>query len=83
LWFVDSKEFDLLVVGGLIGIRVREKCKQVTRSILLDKDEASWLIKSYDKLVTVQDSRVFWNHSLSGCPWILAHQCSNRHGYFW
>jgi nucleosome binding factor SPN SPT16 subunit len=58
-WSVESKEFDLSVVGGSIGIRIREKCKGVTRSILLDKDEAVWLIKSYDELVTVQDSGVF------------------------
>ncbi len=58
-WSVESKEFDLSVVGGCTVIRIREKCKGVTRSILLDKDEAVWLIKSYDELVTVQDSGVF------------------------
>jgi len=54
----------------------------VTRSILLDKDEAAWLLKSFHDLVTAQDCRVFWNQSVSGFPRILAQQCANRHGYF-
>jgi hypothetical protein len=70
------------VVGGFTGIRIREKCKGVTRSILLHRDEAVWLIKSFDELVSVQDSRVFWNQSIAGFPRILGQQCSNRHGYF-
>jgi hypothetical protein len=37
---VESKDFDLSVVGGFTGIRIREKCKGVTRSILLRRDEA-------------------------------------------
>jgi hypothetical protein len=52
------------------------------RSILLDKNETAWLIKSFDDLVTVKDSRVLWNQSFLGYPWILAQQCSNRHGFF-
>jgi hypothetical protein len=70
------------VVGGATGIRIREKCKGLTRSILLDKDESAWLIKSFGELVSVQDSRVFWNQSGCGFPRILAQQCYNRHGYF-
>jgi nucleosome binding factor SPN SPT16 subunit len=49
------------MVGGIIGLRIRKKCRGVTRSILLDKDEAAWLTKSYEELVTVKDSKVFWN----------------------
>jgi hypothetical protein len=81
-WPIESKEFALSVVGGATGIRVCEKGKGLTRSILLDKDEAAWLIKSLGELVSVQDSRVFWNQSVHGFPRILAQQCSNRHGYF-
>jgi hypothetical protein len=81
-WLVESKEFALSVVGGATGIGVREKDKGLTRSILLDKDEAAWLIKSLGEIVSVQDSRVFWNQSVRGFPRILAQQCSNRHGYF-
>jgi hypothetical protein len=81
-WSVESKEFALSVVGGATGIRIREKCKGMTRSILLDKDETAWLIKSFGELVSVQDSRVFWNQSVRGFPRILAQQCYNRHGYF-
>jgi hypothetical protein len=70
------------VVGGATGIRICEKCKGLTRSILLDKDETAWLNKSFSELVSVQDSRVFWNQSVRGFPRILAQQCYNRHGYF-
>jgi len=54
----------------------------VTRSILLHRDEAVWLIKSFDELASIQDSRVFWNQSVAGFPRILGQQCSNRHGFF-
>ncbi len=40
-----------------MGIRIREKCKSVARSILLKKKEVAWLIKSLDGLVTGQDSK--------------------------
>jgi hypothetical protein len=49
----------LSVVGGFTGIRIHEKCKGVTRSILIDKDEAAWLLKFFHDLVTVHDRRVF------------------------
>jgi hypothetical protein len=81
-WFVESKEFGLSVVGGFIGIRIHERRKGVTRSILIDKDEAAWLLKSFHDLITVLDYRVFWNQSVSGYPRILAQQCANRHGFF-
>jgi len=79
---VESKEFALSVVGGYTGIRIFEKRKRVMRSILLDKDEAAWLLKFFHDLVTVKDRRVFGNQSVSGFPRILAQQCSNRHGFF-
>jgi len=56
---VESKEFALSVVGGFTGIRIHEKRKGVTRSILIDKDEAAWLLKFFHDLVTVHDRRVF------------------------
>jgi hypothetical protein len=81
-WLVESKEFTLSIVGGFTGIRIHEQRKGVTRSILIDKDEAAWLLKSFHDLVLVHDCRVFWNQSISGFPRILAQQCANRHGYF-
>jgi hypothetical protein len=81
-WLVESKEFALSVVGGFTGIRIYEKRKGVTRSILIGKDEAAWLRKSFHDLVMVHDRRVFWNQSVSGFPRILTQQCANRHGYF-
>lgn len=43
-WLVELKEFALSVVGGFTGIRIHEKREGVTRSILIDKDEAAWLL---------------------------------------
>jgi len=79
---MNSLNSSLSVVGGFTGIRIHERRKGVLRSILIDKDEAAWLIKSFHDLVTVLDSRVFWNQTVSGFPRILAQQCANRHGYF-
>jgi hypothetical protein len=72
----------LSVVGGFTGIRIHEIRKGIKRSILIDKDEAAWLLKSFHDLVNVLDCRVFWNQAVSGFPRILAQQCANRHGYF-
>jgi len=81
-WSVESKEFALSVVGGCTCIRIFEKRKGVTRSILLDKDEAAWLLKFFHDLVTVKDRKVFWNQSVLGFPRILVQQCSNRQDFF-
>jgi hypothetical protein len=60
-WSVESKEFELVVVGGETGVRVRECCKGKKRSILLSRDELAWLVRTFEDLVRVEDSRVFWN----------------------
>jgi len=52
------------------------------RSILLDRDELAWLVRIFEDLVVVEDSRVFWNQSQPGFPRILAQHCFNRHGGF-
>jgi hypothetical protein len=79
---VESKDLELLVVGGETGVRVCESCKGKMRSILLDRDELAWLVSIYEDLVVVEDSRVFWNQSQPGFPWIIAQHCFNRHGGF-
>jgi hypothetical protein len=81
-WSVEAKKFALSVVGGFTGTSIYEKHQGVTRSILLGKDKAAWLLKFFKDLVTVQDSRVFWSQSIPGFPRILAQQYSNRHGFF-
>jgi hypothetical protein len=48
------------------------------RSILLDRDELAWLVRIFEDLVVVEDSRVFWNQSQPGFPRILAQHCFNR-----
>jgi hypothetical protein len=81
-WLVESKDFVLLVVGGETGIHVCESCLGKMRSILLDMDKLAWLVRIYEDLVVVEDSRVFWNQSQPGFPRIIAQRCFNRHGGF-
>jgi hypothetical protein len=82
-WFVESKDFEMEVRGGVAGLRIREKCRSSARSILLNKDETTWLHGSFENLMVVRDSRVFWNQSIPGFPRILAQRRSNRHGEGW
>jgi hypothetical protein len=81
-WSVESKEFELRVVGGETGVRIREYYKGRKRSIFLDRDELAWLVRIFEDLVRVEDSRVFWNQSLQGFPRVLAQRCFNIHGGF-
>jgi hypothetical protein len=77
---VEAKEFEVVVVGGESGVRIRESCKGRHRSILLDRSELAWLIKTFESLVCVEDSRVFWDQSRYGLPRIIAQRHFNRHG---
>jgi hypothetical protein len=79
---VESKDFELVVAGGETGVRFREKCKGRIRSIFLERDEIGWLVRIFEELVTVEDSRVFWNQASYGLPRVIAQRCFNRHGSF-
>ena len=48
----------------------------------MQKDELAWLVGSVEEVVAVETSKVFWDQSRAGYPWIIAHKCSNRHGRF-
>jgi hypothetical protein len=69
---VESKDFELLLVGGEIGVCIRECCRGKKRSILLDRDELAWLVRIFEDLARVEDFRVFWNQSQHGFPQVLA-----------
>jgi hypothetical protein len=79
---MESKHFEMEVGGGAAGLRIRGRCRGSLRSILQNRNETAWLNGSFEKLVAVRDSRVFWNQSSLGYPRILAQRHSNRHGYF-
>jgi hypothetical protein len=81
-WSVESKDFELVVVGGETGVYLCEICRGKLRSILMDRDEIVWLDRIFEELVVVEDSRVFWNQAQAGFPRIIAQHCFNRHGGF-
>jgi hypothetical protein len=83
-FFIDSwlMKWGFLVVGGETGVRIRESCKGKNRSILLDRAELAWLLNTFETLVCVEDSRVFWDQSQHGFPRIIAQRHFNRHGGF-
>jgi hypothetical protein len=71
-WAVESKFFELVVVGGETGARLRQNCRGKLRSILLDRDEIAWLVRIFEELVEVEDSRVFWDQGRPGFPQVIA-----------
>jgi hypothetical protein len=48
----------------------------------LDRDEIAWLVRIFEELVEVEDSRVFWDQGRPGFPRVIAQRCFNRHGSF-
>jgi hypothetical protein len=81
-WSVESKDFEMEIGGAVAGLRIRENCHSSTRPILLNRDETAWLHGSFENMMIVRDSRVFWNQSIPGFPIILAQRHSNKHGHF-
>jgi hypothetical protein len=81
-WAVESKFFELVVVGDETGVRLRENCKGKLRSILLDRDEIEWLVRIFEELVDVEDSQVFWDQGRPGFPRVIVQRCFNRHESF-
>jgi hypothetical protein len=43
-WSVESKDFEMEVGGGAAGLRIRERCHGLMRSILLNRDQTAWLL---------------------------------------
>jgi hypothetical protein len=72
-WSVESKDFELLVVGGETTVRFCESCKGMLRSILMDRDETAWLVRIFEELAVGEETRVFWNQAQPGFPqaWLL------------
>lgn len=79
---MEAKEFEVEVVGGASGVRIRERCKGRIRLIWLDRSELVWLIKSFESVVCEAESRVFWDQSRRDYPRIIAQTHVNRHGGF-
>jgi hypothetical protein len=69
---VESKDFELLVVGGETGVCIRKSCKGSMRSILMDRDGIAWLVRIFEELVVGEDSRVFWNQYLGFQGFLLS-----------
>jgi hypothetical protein len=79
---VESNDFEVLVVGGEIGVRICERCKGLMRSIILGRDEIAWLVRIFKELVVAEDSQVFWDQSWLGFPRLLAQCRFNKHDGF-
>jgi hypothetical protein len=50
MWYVESKEFKVLVKEGVAGVRFYERSNGKQRSIFLQKDELAWLVKIVEEL---------------------------------
>ena len=62
-WKVESKEFELVIKGGAIGVRFFERNNKHQRSIFVLRDELDWLARIGKKLVVVENSEIFWDQS--------------------
>ena len=60
-WSVESKEFKLVVKGGLSGVRIFERSHGKQMSIFLKNDEVAWLRRIMEKMVAMESSKVFWD----------------------
>jgi hypothetical protein len=69
---VESKDFELVVVGGETGERFHENCKGKLSSILMDRDEIAWLVRIFEELVVVEDLGFLESSS----TWVSLDHCS-------
>jgi hypothetical protein len=81
-WSMESKEFEVLIKGGDLGVRIYERSKKKKSSIFVRRDELAWLVGALEEVVEVETSEVFWDQSRAGFPWIIMQKCLDRHGCF-
>jgi hypothetical protein len=81
-WSVEAKEFEILIKGGLSGIRIVEKRNNRSCSICVQRDEILWLVGAVEKAANVDTSEVFWDQSRAGYIRLIAQRRANRHGRF-
>jgi Holliday junction resolvase len=43
-WFVESKEYEMLIKGGNAGLRIIERNKKKQGTIYIQRDELAWLV---------------------------------------
>jgi hypothetical protein len=81
-WFVESKEFDMLIKGGNLGLRIVERSNNKQGTIFILRDELVWLVGAVEGVVEVDSSEVFWDQARAGFPRIFVQKRYNRHGRF-
>jgi hypothetical protein len=70
-WYVESKEFEMLIKGGNYGLRIVERSKRKQGSIFIQRDEVAWLVGAVEEALDVETSEVFWDPSSAGFPRVL------------
>jgi hypothetical protein len=81
-WYVESKEFEMLIKGGNYGLRIVERSKKRQGTIFIKRDEIAWLVGAVEEARVVESSEVFWDPTSAGFPRVLVQRRSNRHGGF-
>jgi hypothetical protein len=81
-WTVEAKDFEVMIKGGLSGVRIVEKRNGKQMSVFVHRDELSWLIGALEVVVDVDTSEIFWDQARAGYPRLITQKCSNRHGRF-
>jgi hypothetical protein len=81
-WFVESKEYEMLIRGGDSGLRFVERSKKKQSSIFVHRDELAWLVSAVEEVMHVGTPEVFWDRSRAGSPRVIVQRRSNRHGRF-
>jgi hypothetical protein len=81
-WYVESKEFEMLIKGGNYGLRIVERSKKRRGSIFIKRDEIAWLVGAVEEVLVVESSKVYWDPSSAGFPRVLVQRRSNRHEGF-
>jgi hypothetical protein len=82
IWFVESKEFEMLIKGGNHGLRIEERSKKKQCSVFIQRDEVVWMVGAVEKAMDVETSEVYWDPSSAGFPRVLVQRRANRHGRF-
>jgi hypothetical protein len=81
-WSVESKDFELSIKGGNLGVRIVERSNGKQSSVFIHRDELAWLLDSVEAGEKVETSEVFWDQSRARVPRVILKYRANRNGRF-
>jgi hypothetical protein len=56
-WSVESKDFEMSIKGGNLGVRIVERSNRKQRSVFIHRDELAWLLGVVRKVANLSHTQ--------------------------